>query len=1376
MTAKKKSWSNNPLSHDTGHDDAGLMGQGPVLQGPTMPPAPASIVAQVATSAAASAPSMPGSVAAAVLPFTGNPPPPPPPSAPVKATATVEATAAPLAAATQKVAPLAAPTPSDGSISKVYQHWADGDTATGSKAEWNNNILSANKSDYSEGEVIPHLFAYTASNNAPLVNGQTYSFNITYNYYQTNTNAGGFTGLTTFDLSRSPTNWPVGGTPSGDSTFVNNGGTAGMFYTVGADITKVSAVTYTSSNNKDGHVTVTFVYTGPTTTKGSAEIYYGLQIAGPGDVPPQQGTTPTNGAHLWTGGSLQTTVDIGGSGATSIQLSPAAILVPELTIDKTVIGVYESDGVTLDSDGIADEAGDIIKYNVLVTNTGEVQLTGVTVKDPLTGQDISGVTLAIGASANYASQYTVTQNDLDTKGGGDGCIDNTAIADSNQTDPVSDSECVPVQYNPMLDIAKQFLGFSGGNGNTVGDWAGDVLSYKVTVTNTGNITLTGVTIKDPLTGQNISGVTLIPGESKAYDSQYILTQEDLDTRGGGDMDIDNTATADSNETDAKSASAEAPLTFVPSIAIDKVFTGVTGGNGNALADFAGDVLNYKVYVTNTDSVTLTGVTVKDPLTGQDISGVSIAAGQTVVFESSYVLKQSDLDDKGGGDGDIDNTATADSDQTGPVSDSETVPLVYAPLMALYKDVDFTDGGNGNAATDSAGDVIHYNVAVQNDGNITLTGITLVDPRTGLNISGLSLAPGETKVYQTTYTLTQEDLDNNGGGDGDIDNTATADSAETDPLEASAAEPVIQRPLLSLDKHVVGVSGGNGNTVADAVDDVINYTLTVNNLGNITLTNVSVLDPLTGTDKVLASLAPGSSYVWDASYTLTQNDLDAAFAGLGQIDNLAEAWSDQTPMVTDDEAVPLLGEAVLYIDKAATGVSGGNGNAFADFAGDVLNFAVTVANQGNVTLTNVTVKDPFSGIDDLIASLLPGETKVYNSSYTLTQDDINNNGTGGSGAIVDTATADSDQTVSNSDSESIMLIRYPILALNKVFTGVTGGNGNLIADAVGDQLNYSFTVVNAGNVTLTDVSVVDPRTGFSQTGLTLAPGTVQNFSANYVLTQGDLDSNGDGDGYIDDTATADSAQTPAVSDTESVPIVQRTGLAFNKSFTGVTGGNGNALADAAGDVVNFSFTLTNPGNVTLTDVSIVDALTGTNLTGLSVAPGATQVYTGSYTLTQVDLDGRGGGDGLLDNVAAADSAQTAEVVDGEMVPLVYNPLIDLTKLVSTDNGVSWEDANAPTGPTLLSDAGFGPLFKFVVSNIGNVTLTGVEVNDSAYDLDPGAGNAHSFGDLAVGQTKEWVFDGATFAAGQQTDIATVTVTGVPGLTDVDNAYYVGVLAA
>src|SRR5262245_15363541 len=144
-----------------------------------------------------------------------------------------------------------------GSTNKVYQHWAD---AGG--PEWNNNTLNDNKSDYFEGEVIPHVYVYKASNQAPLTNGQSYSFNITYNYYQQNSNAGGFDYITTYNLSRQPgandaTNPYI--PPSADSTFTNGGGiqSGGTFYTVDANITSVSSVTYTGSGSKDGHVTVT---------------------------------------------------------------------------------------------------------------------------------------------------------------------------------------------------------------------------------------------------------------------------------------------------------------------------------------------------------------------------------------------------------------------------------------------------------------------------------------------------------------------------------------------------------------------------------------------------------------------------------------------------------------------------------------------------------------------------------------------------------------------------------------------------------------------------------------------------------------------------------------------------------------------------------------------------------------------------------------------------------------------------------------------------------------------------------------------------------------------------------------------------------------
>jgi hypothetical protein len=58
---------------------------------------------------------------------------------------------------------------------------------------------------------------------------------------------------------------------------------------------------------------------------------------------------------------------------------------------------------------------------------------------------------------------------------------------------------------------------------------------------------------------------------------------------------------------------------------------------------------------------------------------------------------------------------------------------------------------------------------------------------------VTLAPGASEVYNTSYELTQADLDSQGGGDGDIDNTATADSNETGPVYASAEVPLVFGP-------------------------------------------------------------------------------------------------------------------------------------------------------------------------------------------------------------------------------------------------------------------------------------------------------------------------------------------------------------------------------------------------------------------------------------------------------------------------------------------------------------------------------------------------------------------------------------------------------
>ncbi|MDQ6472710.1 gliding motility-associated C-terminal domain-containing protein, partial [Flavobacterium sp. LHD-80] len=83
--------------------------------------------------------------------------------------------------------------------------------------------------------------------------------------------------------------------------------------------------------------------------------------------------------------------------------------VPNIAIIKTAVFNDEN------GNGFAN-AGETITYKFKVTNTGNVALTKITVKDPLPGVVVSGATLdlAVGEANenNFTAQYKITQNDI----------------------------------------------------------------------------------------------------------------------------------------------------------------------------------------------------------------------------------------------------------------------------------------------------------------------------------------------------------------------------------------------------------------------------------------------------------------------------------------------------------------------------------------------------------------------------------------------------------------------------------------------------------------------------------------------------------------------------------------------------------------------------------------------------------------------------------------------------------------------------------------------------------------------------------------------------------------------------------------------------
>jgi LPXTG-site transpeptidase (sortase) family protein len=697
----------------------------------------------------------------------------------------------------------------------------------------------------------------------------------------------------------------------------------------------------------------------------------------------------------------------------------------------------------------------------------------------------------------------------------------------------------------------------------------------------------------------------------------------------------------------------------------------------------------------------------------------------------------------------------DDDDTQTLPSDASINLVKAGTLNL--------GANGRA---DAGDTISYTFTVTNTGNVTLTNVTVADTVGGVTVSGgpiASLAPGavDNTTFTGSYTLTQADVNS-----GSFTNTATATGTPpvgddvSDPDDDTQSLPAV--PSIELVKTGTLNMGANGR--ADA-GDTITYVFTVTNTGNVTLTNVTVTDTVGGvtiSGGPIASLAPGAtnSTTFTGSYTLSQADVNS-----GSFTNTATATG--TPPVGDDvndpdddtQTLP----AVPSINLVKTGTLNMGANGRAD-AGDTITYTFTVTNTGNVTLSNVTVTDTVGGVTisgGPIASLAPGavDNTTFTGSYTLTQADVN------SGSFTNTATATgtppSGPAVSDSDDDSQILTPVPSVDLQKTGTLNDGGNGR--ADA-GDTITYTFTVTNTGNVTLTNVTVSEDFGGITLTGSpipSLAPGAVDSttYTGSYILTQADVDA-----GSFTNRAIVTGAPPFGANVTDDDDDVQT--LAADPSIELIKTG----LVDSTvvlpvgvvdpGDVINYTFTVTNTGNVTLSNVTVTDTVGGVTISGgpiASLAPGVSNntTFTGSYTLTQPDVDA-----GSFTNTATATgTSPVGDAVsdDGDDTRnLGDEPAIGIAKrLVSA--------------PVEVSPGTWDVTFAYLVRNYGNVTLTSVQVADDLAAAFPGAvsvvlqsieSNDFSVSSTYDGVTDTAMLDGSDSLAFQEQGAITVVVRVIP----------------
>jgi uncharacterized repeat protein (TIGR01451 family)/gliding motility-associated-like protein len=162
----------------------------------------------------------------------------------------------------------------------------------------------------------------------------------------------------------------------------------------------------------------------------------------------------------------------------------------------------------------------------------------------------------------------------------------------------------------------------------------------------------------------------------------------------------------------------------------------------------------------------------------------------------------------------------------------------------------------------------------------------------------------------------------------------------------------------------------------SIGEVITYTITVTNTGNVPLENILVEDPITGLSETIELLEVGvnNAVVFNTDYVITQADLD-----LGRFVNLATASTEDIDKSVN-ETINAIQESGISITKTADKTE-------VQDEGEEINYTITVINTGNTTLTSILVKDPLTGLEESIESLVPGEELTFTTSYTVTEADI-----------------------------------------------------------------------------------------------------------------------------------------------------------------------------------------------------------------------------------------------------------------------------------------------------------------------------------------------------------------------------------------------------
>jgi uncharacterized repeat protein (TIGR01451 family) len=487
-----------------------------------------------------------------------------------------------------------------------------------------------------------------------------------------------------------------------------------------------------------------------------------------------------------------------------------------------VLSVTKNDTLFIDADGNSQPSpGDTLLYNIVIVNTGNQGATATFVNDildPNVALSVGSVNTDRGAvsSGNNPGDVGIAVDVGTIPGGGESAmisflvtINNplpagvTVVAnqatvttdelppidsDDPDTPPTGDPTITPVTTTPAVEAFKSdsLLIDADGDGQPS---PGDTLRYAISIQNTGNVELTGLSFKDtPGTNTQLvegSVITTLGTVLAGNGSGDTGVNIDIGNLGGGasvsisfDVLIDNPLPAsvlqvqnqgvvsadglpeeptDDPDSPTEDDPTPTPISAEPILELDKTATLLLDADGDGLPS-PGDTISYALLVSNIGNTAATNVVLTDTpdpngefqagtvLTSTGVVTLGNSPGDTAIAVDIGTLPGGGATATAGyqvlvpdplpvGVTELINQAyvVADglpsepsNDTEGTADDDETiVPLTATPILNAFKDDSLATDADGDGLP-SPGDTLRYTVTIINSGNSGASGVVFMD--------------------------------------------------------------------------------------------------------------------------------------------------------------------------------------------------------------------------------------------------------------------------------------------------------------------------------------------------------------------------------------------------------------------------------------------------------------------------------------------------------------------------------------------------------------------------------------------------------------------------------------------------------------------------